>query len=66
MNQIQKAFVNVGLRTEKNLPKQKKRKNKVQKCYKCGSIMEYVDDTNILVCPNDKCSNYYLFKNTVK
>lgn len=56
---MQKALVESGLA---NHPKQKhKRQQKEIKCFKCGSSMIRIENTNTIACSNEKCSNYRVF-----
>lgn len=58
-NQLQKELVEKGF-AEK--PKSRKKRNhKKFTCYRCGQEMSVIDDSNIMVCTNEKCNNYYLF-----
>lgn len=58
---IQRALVDAGLANE---PKPKrKRPQKEIKCFKCGSPMIRIEDTNTMACSNEKCRNYRVFSN---
>lgn len=58
LNALQKALVGVGLAEE---PKSRKPRHKKYKCRICGAPMQFVEDSNIMVCTGEKCKNYYLF-----
>ncbi len=58
LGSLQKALVNAGIA---EMPKEKNRRHKTFKCRKCGALMEFVDDTNIMYCSNPKCNNFYIF-----
>lgn len=56
---MQKALVESGLA---NPPKLKrKHPQKEIKCHKCGQSMIRIEDTNVIACSNQKCSNYRVF-----
>lgn len=70
---LEQAFVKAGY---KPLQKKKARPRKIQKCHRCGAPMEYIEETNILVCTGDveikddegnlrtvACNNRFLFSN---
>lgn len=57
---MQKALVNAGLANE---PKRRSRRQKQNRCRKCGKPMIRLEDTNIMVCSGDTCRNYYIFPN---
>jgi formylmethanofuran dehydrogenase subunit E len=59
MSTMQKAFAAAGITKE---VKKRKKKYKDYACYKCGEPMHRDENTNVLVCTNDKCNNYYIFK----
>lgn len=62
-NQMFKALEEAGF--NKNTPNKKPKKKtqmKKMKCRRCNSEMTPIDDTNIFVCSNNKCNNFYVFK----
>lgn len=72
-NTMEKAFIDAGFAP---LKERKSRAKKVQKCRKCGAPMQYLDNTNVMVCTgevevtNDEgksrfipCNNRFIFNN---
>lgn len=58
-NQMANALVNANLAEP---PKQKPRKRgKKFACHRCGNEMRTINDTNVMVCTNEECSNFYVF-----
>lgn len=65
MKTMKQALIEAGLAEE---PKpRRKRKPKTYKCKVCGSPMEIIDDSNIMICTGKNlkegktCKNFYLF-----
>ena len=57
-NQLEKAFEKLGFKSERKI---KKPKHKKFTCHLCNSPMLVIEDTNVMVCTNEKCANYYIF-----
>jgi len=71
---LMQAFLDAGYKPVKP---RKARERKVQKCFKCGGDMRFVEDTNIMVCTGDveikdketgtikliPCGNTFIFSN---
>jgi transcription initiation factor IIE alpha subunit len=60
-NQLEVALFNCGLIKKKR--KNKRQKHKSFRCHKCDSDMIFIDNTNVMVCSNDQCKQYFLFEN---
>ncbi len=54
---MQKALVDAEM-VERPKKIKKKKDNKEFKCKKCQTVMNKIDDSNIIVCPN--CNQYML------
>ncbi len=59
-NAMQVALCKAGLGT---VPKPHKIKHKKFKCHTCGNPMQIIENTNIMACTNEKCSQYFIFDN---
>jgi len=59
-NEMQVALRKAGLGT---VPKPRKIKHKKFNCHTCGNPMQIIENTNVMVCTNEKCSQYFVFDN---
>lgn len=59
---LQKSLVEAGLAKP---PKQRKPRTKQFKCHRCKAPMVKIEDSNIMVCSNEKCNNYFIFDKVV-
>ena len=55
---MEKAFVRKGFQSNRKVKKPKHRKFT---CKVCGAPMTTIDNTNVMICSDDKCANYYIF-----
>ena len=60
-NQMFKALEKAGFINKKSQKTKKKwHGKKPVKCRRCNSEMEQVDNSNIFICSNSKCNNFYV------
>lgn len=57
-NQLENALKKVGFESTRVA---KKPRHKKFMCHACNSPMKIIEDTNVMVCTNEKCDNRYIF-----
>lgn len=59
-NQMELKLQSAGFeKTEKDKPKKKYQKQ--FKCHTCGAPMIMIEGSNVMVCSNEECKQYFIF-----
>ncbi len=59
-NQLEIHFKNAGFK-KSTKDKPKKKHQKQFQCHTCGAPMITIEGTNIMVCSNEECKQYFIF-----